>query len=412
VAETVALRAERAGLLGFPSFAHFRLDDSMAKTPERVQDFLHSVWTPAKALAHREAADLQALIDQDGASDVRLAPWDWRFYAERLRKQRFDLDAGEIKPYFPLDQVIEAAFDTASRLFGITVAERHDVPTYHDDVRVFEVTGQDGRHLGLFLGDYYARPSKRSGAWMSAFRGQRRIEADVRPLIVNVMNFSKGSGDAPALLSFDDARTLFHEFGHALHGLLSDVRYPTLAGTSVARDFVEFPSQLFEHWLEEPAVLSRFARHYRTGEPIPAALVDKLLLSRKFNAGCTTVEYLSSALVDLEFHLLPSADNLDVGAFERATLDDLGMPDSIVMRHRTPHFGHVFSGDGYSSPITAISGPRRSTRTASPPSRRPATRSTQPPLSACATTSTRPAICASRTRPIGSSVDGPPRRRP
>ncbi|HEY0353725.1 MAG TPA: M3 family metallopeptidase [Enterovirga sp.] len=348
VAEMVALRAERAKLLGFPSFAHFRLDDSMAKTPDAALRLLRSVWDPARSLAEREAADLQALIDEEGGG-FKLAPWDWRYYAEKLRQRRFDLEPGATKPYLPLDRMIAAAFDTAERLFGLTFNEREDQPRYHPDMRAFEVRDRDGRHIGLFLGDYFARPSKRSGAWMSSFRGQRKLDGDVRPIIVNVMNFSKGSGDIPSLLSFDDARTLFHEFGHALHGLLSDVTYPAIAGTSVTRDFVEFPSQLYEHWLEHPEVLRRFALHYRTGEPMPEALLEKVLAARRFNSGFGTVEYVSSALVDLDFHLLPSADDLDVGEFERAALAEIHMPEAIVMRHRTPHFTHVFSGDGYSS---------------------------------------------------------------
>lgn len=352
VAETVRLRAERARLLGYPSFAHFRLDDTMAKTPEAALGLLRAVWGPARALALREGGDLQAVADADGAG-ITVAPADWRHYAERVRKQRFDLDAAAVKPYLTLDAMIAAAFSCASRLFGLVFTERPDVPRYHPDVRAWEVTGRDGRAVGLFYGDYFGRPSKRSGAWMSAFRSQRRLGGDTRPIIVNVMNFAKGgegAGEgAPTLLSFDDARTLFHEFGHALHGLLSDVTYPSLAGTSVSRDFVEFPSQLFEHWLEQREVLSRFARHYETDEPIPDALIDRILASRKFNQGFATVEYVSSALVDLDFHLLPSADNLDVVAFERASLDAIGMPEMMVMRHRTPHFGHVFAGDGYSA---------------------------------------------------------------
>lgn len=348
IAEIVELRAERAKLLGYPSFAHYRLDDTMAGTPDRALELLRSVWAPARALALREAADLQKLADADGG-DFRIAPWDWRYYSERVRKERFALDAEGVKPYLQLETMIAAAFDCANRLFGVRFTERHDIPVYHPDVRVFEVNDRDGGHIGLFFGDYFARPSKRSGAWMSAFRGQRKLDGDVRPIIVNVMNFSKSTGDEPALLSFDDARTLFHEFGHGLHGLLSDVTYPSLAGTAVARDFVEFPSQLYEHWLEQPDVLRRFARHYRTGEPMPDSLIERVLASRQFNQGFATVEYTSSALVDLELHLLPSAHNLDVTAFERATLENLRMPDAIVMRHRTPHFGHVFAGDGYSS---------------------------------------------------------------
>lgn len=348
VAETVRLRAERARLLGFPSFAHYRLDDTMAKTPEAAQELLRAVWTPARDLAGREALALQRMADGEEAG-IRLAPWDWRHYAERVRQERFSIDEAAVKPYLALDGVIAAAFDCASRLFGLRFEERPDLPRYHPDVRAWEVTGEAGAPVGIFLGDYFARPSKRSGAWMSSFRGQRRLDGDVRPIIVNVMNFAQGSGGVPALLSFDDARTLFHEFGHALHGLLSDVTYPSLAGTSVTRDFVEFPSQLFEHWLEQPQVLSRFARHYETGEPIPAALVERILASRKFNQGFATVEYVSSALVDLDFHLLPSADNIDVVEFERRALEEIDMPEQITMRHRTPHFQHVFGGDGYSS---------------------------------------------------------------
>jgi peptidyl-dipeptidase Dcp len=245
--------------------------------------------------------------------------------------------------------MIEAAFHTASRLFGLRFHELHGMPVYHPDVRVFEVQDANGRHVGLFLADYFARPSKRSGAWMSSFRNQEKLAGDVRPIIVNVMNFSKGAEGSPALLSFDDARTLFHEFGHALHGLLSDVTYPLIAGTNVATDFVELPSQLYEHWLSRPEILGRFAVHAHTGEPMPKALLDRVLAARNFHQGFATVEYVASAMVDMEFHLRPSADALDVAAFEAAALDKIGMPREIVMRHRTPHFTHVFSGDGYSA---------------------------------------------------------------
>jgi peptidyl-dipeptidase Dcp len=348
IAETVALRAERAGLLGYRSFAHYRLDDTMAKTPEAALDLLHSVWGPARRRAMRERDGLQALAQAEGGN-FEIAPWDWRYYSEQRRKQEFDFDESEIKPYFQLDAMIAAAFHTAGRLFGLTFTERRDVPVYHPDVRAWEVTGADGRHVGLFLGDYFARPSKRSGAWMSGFRGQEKLAGDIRPIIVNVMNFSKAGDGEPALLSFDDARTLFHEFGHGLHGLLSDVTYPAIAGTSVSRDFVEFPSQLFEHWLEQPEILNRFARHYRTGEPMPEALLAKVLAARTFNQGFATVEYTSSALVDFDFHLLPSAESLDVTAFEKQALERIAMPDAITMRHRPPHFQHIFAGDGYSA---------------------------------------------------------------
>ena len=350
VAETVRLRAERARLLGFESFAHYKLDDAMAKTPQAVEALLRQVWQPARARALQERDDLAALARRDGASDA-IAPWDWRHYAEKVRRERHDLDEAQIKPYFQLDRMIEAAFYTAGRLFGLTFHERSDVPLYHPDVRAFEVQGADGRHVGLFYGDYFARPSKRSGAWASSFRGQHRLgeDGEVRPIIVNVMNFSKAGEGEPALLSFDDARTLFHEFGHALHGLLSNVTYPSIAGTAVARDFVELPSQLYEHWLERPEILERFAVHHETGAPMPRDLLDRVLAARTFNQGFGTVEFLSSAFVDLDFHLLPSADNLDPLAFERAALERIDMPDAIVMRHRTPHFTHVFSGDGYAA---------------------------------------------------------------
>jgi len=348
IVEMVKLRAERAAILGYENFAAYRLDDTMAGSPEAVLGLLDAVWTPAREQALREQAALQRLVAEDG-QNFTLAPWDWRFYAERLRKAEFDLDEAEVKPYLQLEKIIEAAFHTAGRLFGITFTERHDLPLYHPDVRVWGVQDEQGRHVGLFLGDYFARSSKRSGAWMSAFRRQHKLEGEVRPIIVNVMNFAKAAGDAPTLLSFDDARTLFHEFGHALHGLLSDVTYPCIAGTNVSRDFVEFPSQLYEHWLEQPEILRRFAVHYRTGEPMPDALLERVLKARNFNQGFATVEYCASALVDMDFHLLSKPGDIDVEAFEAETLRRIGMPEAITMRHRPAHFTHVFSGDGYSS---------------------------------------------------------------
>jgi peptidyl-dipeptidase Dcp len=348
ISEMLRLRGERARLLGFASFGHFRLDDSMAKTPEAVQDLLTTVWAPARrrALAERDA--LQALIDAEGGG-FALAAWDWRYYADKLRKARYDLDAAEIKSYLQLDKVIEAAFDTARRLFGLTFHVRDDLPRYHPVVRAWEVRDRDGRHVGLFLGEYFARPSKRSGAWMSQFRSQEKLARDIRPIVVTVMNFAKGPPGEASLLSIDDARTLFHEFGHALHGLLSDVTYPSISGTKVATDFVELPSQLYEHWFERPEILDRYAVHYQTGEPIPDALMRRVIDSRNFNQGFATVEYVASALVDLDMHLLPSADNLDVKGFEQETLAKIGMPAEIVMRHRPAHFSHVFSGDGYAA---------------------------------------------------------------
>jgi peptidyl-dipeptidase Dcp len=348
IAETVRLRAERAHLLGYPDFAHYRLDDAMAKTPEAVRALLERVWKPARDRAMTDRDALQALAQAEGGN-FALAPWDWRFYAEKLRKARFDIDLTEIAPYLSLDKMIEAAFDTAGRLFGLAFRERHDVPVWHPDVRVWEVTGPGGKSLGLFFGDYFARSSKRSGAWMTTLRTQEKLAGDIRPLVVNVMNFAKAGAGEPTLLSFDDARTLFHEFGHGLHGLLSDVTYPAISCTKVATDFVELPSQLYEHWLEQPQVLRRFARHYKTGEPMPEDLLARVIAARTFNQGFATVEYLASALVDLEFHLLASPDALDPAAFETEVLGKIGMPAEIAMRHRSPHFLHVFSGGGYAS---------------------------------------------------------------
>ena len=347
-AEMLQLRAERAKLLGYESFAHFRLADTMAKTPAAAQDLLDKVWAPARARALREEAALQQAIAQEGAN-FTLAPWDWRYYAERRRKAEFDLDESEIKPYLQLDKMIEAVFFAAQKLFGLTFTERFDLPLYHKDARAFDVIGPQGEPVALFIGDYYARPSKRGGAWMNDYRAQEKLDSIVLPIIVNVLNFVKPAAGEPCLLSFDDARTLFHEFGHALHGLLSDVTYPILSGTNVAHDFVEFPSQLYEHWLEQREILRRFALHYRTGEPMPEALLDRLLAARQFNQGFATVEYTASALVDLALHCEEPSADLDIVAVEKAMLDRLGMPAGIVMRHRTPHFSHVFSSNSYAS---------------------------------------------------------------
>ncbi|GAB4514477.1 MAG: M3 family metallopeptidase [Roseibium sp.] len=348
IRETLSLRAEKARLLGFSSFADYKLDDTMAKTPGNVRDLLTTVWEPAVAQAREEEQRL-AEMARSGGENHSIEAWDWRYYSEKVRKAEHDLDEAELKPFLQLENIIQAAFDTASRLFGVSFREVADVPVYHPDVRVFEVLDRDGGHLGLFLGDYFARPSKRSGAWMSAFRSQHRLEGDVTPIIVNVMNFSKGAPGEATLLTFDDARTLFHEFGHGLHGLLSNVTYPMISGTSVARDFVELPSQLYEHWLSQPEVLSKYAVHYKTGAPMPAELLDKLLAAANFNQGFATVEYTASALIDLELHLLEDPSSLDVEVFERTELGKIGMPNAITMRHRIPHFQHVFAGEGYSA---------------------------------------------------------------
>src|ERR1700760_1433403 len=348
IGEILALREESAKLLGFPTFAAYRLEDSMAKTPEAVRGLLERVWKPARARALADRDELQTLIAEEGGN-FALAPWDWRYYAEKLRQRKADFDDDAIKPYLALDRMIDAAFDCATRLFGISFTERKDIPVWHPDVRVWEVKDSAGDHKALFYGDYFARPSKRSGAWMTSLRDQQKLDGAVAPLIINVCNFAKGAGSEPALLSPDDARTLFHEFGHGLHGMLSNVTYPSLSGASVFTDFVELPSQLYEHWQERPEVLQRFARHYQTGEPLPEDLLKRFLAARKFNQGFATVEFVSSALVDLEFHTQPASVSRDVRAFEQAELARIGMPDEIALRHRPTQFGHIFSGDHYAS---------------------------------------------------------------
>jgi peptidyl-dipeptidase Dcp len=320
----------------------------MAKTPEAVRGLLDEVWAAAVTKAGEERVMLQRMVDREGGN-FQVEAWDWRHYAEKVRKAEFDLDEAEIKPYMQLDRMIEAAFDTATRLFGLTFEERTDLPKYHPDVRTWEVKRADGGHLGVFVGDYFARPSKRSGAWMSAFRSQQRLKADIHPVIVNVLNFARGGDGEPTLLSFDDARTLFHEFGHALHGLMSDVTYPSIAGTAVSTDFVELPSQLYEHWLEQREVLRKYARHHKTSAPIPDALVERLDAASKFNQGFATVEYVSSALADMELHALETFDGFDLSRFEAEMLKRIGMPREIAMRHRLPHFAHIFSGGGYAA---------------------------------------------------------------
>ena len=348
IVEILGLREESASLLGYPTFAAYRLEDSMAKTPEAVRGLLERVWKPARARALRDRDALQALVTEEGGN-FALAPWDWRYYAEKLRQISANFDDAAIKPYLALDHMIEAAFDCATRLFGVTFAERRDIPVWHPDVRVWEVKDSAGNHKALFYGDYFARSSKRSGAWMTSLRDQQKLDGDIAPLIINVCNFSKAADGEPSLLSPDDARTLFHEFGHALHGMLSEVTYPSLSGTSVFTDFVELPSQLYEHWQEQPQVLRQFARHYQTGEPLPDDLQKRFMAARKFNQGFATVEFVSSALIDLEFHTQPASASRDVRAFEKAELEKIGMPAEIALRHRPQQFGHIFSGDHYAA---------------------------------------------------------------
>jgi len=348
ITEILQLRAERAKLLGYPTHAHWRLENAMAKTPEKALELMEAVWKPAVARVHEEVADMQALADKEGAK-IKIEPWDYRYYMEKVRKAKYDLDQNEIKPYLQLEKLREGIFWVAGELFNFNFTPVTNVPVAHPDIRVWEVTDKTTKkHIGLWYFDPYARAGKRSGAWMNAYRTQERVNGEITTIVSNNANFVKGKPSEPVLISWDDATTMFHEFGHALHGLNSNVTYPSLSGTAVARDYVEFPSQLLEHWLSTPEVLQRFALHYQTGKPIPQELVDKIKRTATFNQGFATVEYLSAALVDMKLHLAGDR-KIDPDAFERETLAQLGMPKEIVMRHRTPHFLHVFAGDGYSA---------------------------------------------------------------
>jgi peptidyl-dipeptidase Dcp len=345
IREILALRAERAKLMGFETYAAFQIADAMAKTPANARRLLEDVWNRAKSKAEEERAVLETLAQSEGHNEP-FAAWDWHHYAEKQRVAEFDIDGRELMPYFELNNMIAAVFDTAHRLFGLSFKEVSGVPVYHPDVRVFEVADRDGKLIGLFLGDYLHRPSKRSGAWMSSFREQERLDGEVLPIVVNVLNFTKG---APTLLSLDDARTLFHEFGHGLHGLLSDVTYNSLSGTNTDRDFVELPSQLFENWLLQPETLSRFALHAGTGQPMPAELLDRVLAARKFNQGFATAEYTASALYDLDIHEQAGPGAIDAAQFEESMRARLGVPHAIALRHRPPHFQHIFAGSSYAA---------------------------------------------------------------
>ncbi|MBN1770628.1 MAG: M3 family metallopeptidase [Deltaproteobacteria bacterium] len=347
VAKIAALRAERAALLGYPHHAAYVLEDNMALTVERVRELLDRLWEPALRNARREADDMRALIGEDG-DEFELRAWDWWYYAERIRKARYDLDEDALRPYFPLERVRDGAFEVARKLYGITFHPREDLPGWHPDVRAFEVREADGRVVGVFYTDYHTREGKRSGAFSTALREQSRVDGESLPVIANVCNFPAASPDRPALLSLDDVHTLFHEFGHALHGLLSDRTYPRLTGTSVVRDFVELPSQIMENWAEHPDVLREFARHVETGEPIPDELVDRIQQARTFNEGFATTEYLAASYLDLAWHERTETAEADVTEFERAELERLGLIPEIVSRYRSTYFAHVFSG-GYSS---------------------------------------------------------------
>jgi peptidyl-dipeptidase Dcp len=347
ITEILGLRAERAKLLGYATHAHWRVADSMAKTPENAMSLLMQVWPAAVAREREEVADMQAVADREAAG-IKIEAWDYRYYAEKVRKAKYDLDMSEVKPYLQLEKLREGMFWVAQMLYGFTFTQVFGLPVANPDVRVWEVADDSKQPLGVWYFDPYARPGKSSGAWMSEYRGQEKLDGPVLPIVSNNTNFAKDESGRPLLISWDDAVTLFHEFGHALHGLNSNVVYPSLAGTNVVRDFVEFPSQLNENWLSTPEVLSRFAVHYETGEPIPAALVAKIKAASKFNQGFATVEYLAAALVDMRLHL--AGDQcIEPNEFERTTLAALGMPPEVVMRHRTPQFAHIFSSDSYSA---------------------------------------------------------------
>jgi peptidyl-dipeptidase Dcp len=344
----VNLRIDKAKLLGYKTHADFVLEENMAKNTQNVYTLLNELWTPALAMAKKEARDLQELIRRDGDSFM-LQPWDWWFYAEKLRKEKYALDEELLRPYFKLENVIDGVFTVAAKLYGITFTERTDIPTYHPDVKVFELQETDGKHIGILYTDYFPRSSKRGGAWMNDFRGQYKKDSkNITPIIVNVGNFSKSTSTQPALLSFEEVSTLFHEFGHALHGLLSNCTYPLLSGTAVPRDFVELPSQIMENWAGAPEVMKMYARHYQTNEPIPDELIAKLKQSEKFNQGFATVEYLAASFLDMDWHTLTETGEVDAQEFEKNSLQRIGLIPEIVVRYRSPYFQHIFSG-GYSA---------------------------------------------------------------
>ena len=347
IAEILKIRAARAKLLGYETHAHWRMEPTMAKKPEAAMDLMMKVWPKALARVREEVADMQAIADEEGAK-IKIEPWDYRYYAEKVRKAKYDLDFNEVKPYLQLDKLREAMMWAATQLYGLHFKQLSGIPVFHPDVTVWEVTDADGKHVGLWYLDPYAREGKRSGAWMTDYRAQENMGKPITTIVSNNSNFIKGADGEAVLISWDDAVTLFHEFGHALHGLLSKVNYRSQSGTSVARDYVEFPSQINEHWLETPEILNQFAIHHKTGQAIPQELLDKIKKASTFNQGFDTVEYLASALMDMKLHLAGSAD-IDPDAFERDTLADMGMPSELPMRHRTPHFMHIFSSDSYSA---------------------------------------------------------------
>jgi len=341
------LRTIKAKLLGFPSFADWSLSNKMAKKPQVTLDLMLSVWEPAVEKVHQDVAEMQKIIDSEGGN-FKIQPWDYRYYAEKVRKAKYDLDQNEVKPYLQLENLREGMFWVAGELFNLSFKQITNVPVYHPDVRVWEVSNKiTGKIAGMWYFDPYARTGKRSGAWMNSYRDQQKLNGDVLTIVSNNCNFIKGTENEPVLISWDDATTLFHEFGHALHGLCSNVTYPSLAGTAVARDYVEFPSQLLEHWLATPEVLNKFALHYKTNQPLPQSLVDRIEKAASFGEGFSTVETISSSLIDMKLHL--ATETIDPHKFEKETLDALHMPSEIVMRHRIPQFAHIFSSDGYAA---------------------------------------------------------------
>ena len=347
-AKIAKLRSERAQIMGYETYAHFVLEERMLKTPEEVYNLLLELWKPALERAKVEVADMQAVVDAEG-HDFKIAAWDWWQYSEKVRKAKYDLDEAALKPYLSLDNVLNGVFETTHQLWGLTFTELHDINVYHPDARVWEVKDKDGSHLGIFIGDYFTRSNKRGGAWMSSFKGQSNLDGEERPVVVNVCNFPAPVGDDPSLLSFENVTTLFHEFGHAMHGTLTNVTYGSMAGTSGPRDFTEFPAQILEHWASEPEILKSFATHYQTGEVIPDELIDKLLKASKFNQGFANTEYLAASLLDMDWHTLKADEELkDADAFEKASLEKIGLIDEIAPRYRSTYFAHIFSS-GYAS---------------------------------------------------------------
>ena len=347
-AKIAKLRAERAQLMGYETHAHFVLEERMLKNPTEVYDLLLKLWEPALERAKVEVADMQAVVDIEG-HEFKVAAWDWWQYSEKVRKAKYDLDEAALKPYLSLDNVLNGVFETTNKLWGLTFTERFDIDLYHPDARVWEVKDKDGSHLGVFIGDYFTRSNKRGGAWMSSFKGQSNLDGRVRPIVVNVCNFPAPVGDDPALLSFENVTTLFHEFGHAMHGILTNVTYGSMAGTSGPRDFTEFPAQILEHWASEPEILKSFATHYQTGEVIPDELIDKVLKASKFNQGFANTEYLAASLLDMDWHTIKADEEMkDADAFEEASLTKIGLIDEIAPRYRSTYFSHIFAG-GYSS---------------------------------------------------------------